>query len=537
MTQSKKHFINKHLEGGKYFYDEKTADLVIDFIEKHIKHTKGPKSGEPFILEQWQKEDIICPLFGVKSVATGLRRYKFGYFEIPKKNGKSPLLSAIVLITLIFEKDEGAEIYSAASTRDQAKIVFGDACKMAKKDDYINSKVNVMQHAIIYGNKSYKALSADIGANDGINANLVVFDELHRQPNRALYDVLIGSMAAKEQPMFIMITTAGNDFNSICYEQHEYAMDVKNGIIKDETYLSVIYAADIKDDPFIESTWKKANPNYGISVRKDFIAEQAQKAKTNKAYLNTFLRLHLNIWTNVKDVWIPDDFWQSCGADLDITQLIGEVCYGGLDLSSTSDLTAFSLVFPPSMRDYYPDNYILFNWSWLPQEKGKDSADKNNNNYKNWLDSGWIEETSGNVIDYDYIQERIMEICESYNIATIAYDPYNSVQIASKLEENGINMFKHRQGDITMNFPVTQFEVKVGRKELLHNNNPVMRWQVSNGVLVSNTAGNLVKVGKNAPHQKIDNLISSIMALGLSIVPEIEKSSYLENNEPIFIEL
>lgn len=533
----KKHFIHKHLQGGKYIYDASVADSVVNFIEKHIKHTKGPLSGKPFILEQWQKEDIICPLFGVKD-KNGLRRYKFGYFEIPKKNGKSPLLSAIVLVMLIFDKDEGAEVYSAASTRDQAKIVFGDACKMAKKDDFIKSKLTVMQHAIIYGNKSYKALSADIGANDGINANLVVFDELHRQPNRLLYDVLVGSMAAKEQPMFLMITTAGDNFNSICYEQHDYAIKVRDGVIKDERYLTVIYAADAKDDPFIESTWKKANPNYGISVRKDFIKEQADKARQNAAYLNTFLRLHLNIWTNVSEVWITDEIWQNCEKQLKKELLKGEVCYGGLDLSSKSDLTAFSLCFPPNEgRSYYPDKYILFNYSWLPKEKSKDSADKNNTNYIQWLKDGWIEETQGNVIDYDYIQERIEQECAIYDVQNIAYDPYNSTQIVGKLEEKGLPMYSHRQGDVSMNFPTLEFEVKVSRGELVHDSNPVMRWQVSNGVLKYNTAGNLCKVTKNVPNQKIDNLVSSIMALGLSLVPEHSGGSYLDDSEPIYIDL
>jgi phage terminase large subunit-like protein len=522
----------------KYYFDEKAAYGVVNFIESHIRHIKGPQSGQLIKLEDWQKEDIIYPLFGIKDKITGFRRFKFAYIEVAKKNGKSALLSAIILVVLLFDKDEGAEIFSAASTRDQAKIVFGDACKMIGKDPFLKEKLQVYQNSVIFGNKSYKPLSADIGTNDGINANLVCFDELHRQPNRGLYDVLIGAMAAKDQPLFIMITTAGSDLNSICYEQHEYAINVRDGIIKDDRFLPVIYAADVEDDPFIESTWKKANPNYGISVKKDYIKEQADKARSNKAYLNTFLRLHLNIWTNVETVFIKDEDWQKCGAEIDITRLNNEIAYGGLDLSSKNDISGFSLIFPPSDREYYPNKYILLNWSWLPEETPKDSANKNNNNYQQWVHDKWIELTSGNVIDHDYIISRIIEICIDFRVMQIGYDPFRATHVAAKLIEEGLDLRAFRQGDASMTTPTDEFDKSVTKGEILHNNNPVMRWQVSNGVLKFNSAGNLFKVGKNQSHQKIDNFVTSIMAYGLSIEGEDNSnSSYMDENEVMFVEL
>lgn len=522
----------------KYYFDEQAAKGVVKFIENHIRHIKGPQSGQLIKLENWQKEDIIYPLFGIKDKITGFRRFKFAYIEVAKKNGKSALLSAIILVVLLFDKDEGAEIFSAASTRDQAKIVFSDACKMIGKDPILKEKLQVFQNSVIFGNKSYKPLSADIGTNDGINANLVCFDELHRQPNRGLYDVLIGAMAAKDQPLFIMITTAGSDLNSICYEQHEYAIKVRDGLIKDDRFLPVIYAADVEDDPFIESTWIKANPNYGVSVKKEYIKEQAEKARSNKAYLNTFLRLHLNIWTNVETVWLKDENWQSQAQNLDLSHLNGEMAFGGLDLSSTSDITAFTLIFPPSNREYFGDQYLSFNWFWLPEEKGRDSADKNNNNYLQWVADGYIEETSGNVIDYDYIQNKILDICSNFQIGNFAFDPYNSAQIAAKLTEQGLPMFAHRQGFVSMNYPTKQLEVKLGRNEFIHDNNPVLRWMVSNAVLKTNTEGNLCKIDKNQAHQKIDGVVTNIMALGVSIEGEdTSGQSYLDNNELMFIEL
>jgi phage terminase large subunit-like protein len=386
----------------------------------------------------------------------------------------------------------------------------------------------------MFGNKSYKPLSADIGTNDGINSNLICFDELHRQKTRDLYDVLIGSMAAKEQPIFIMITTAGSDLNSICYEQHEYAIKVRDGIIKDDRFLPVIYAADKEDDPFLEATWKKANPNYGVSIKPDYMKEQAAKAKNNAAYLNTFLRLHLNIWTNVETVWITDDKYLKCTDKLDINKLEFEECYAGLDLSSVSDITAFTLVFPPSYRDYYGDKYLSFSWYWLPEEKGANSADKNNNNYAGWLRDGFIEETSGNVIDYDYIKPQIEGICSRFKVVNMAFDPYNSHQIAAKLSET-FTMTQFRQGFVSMNFPTKQLEIKINRQEILFDNNPVTRWMMSNAVLLTNKEGNLVKIDKNQPHQKIDGVITNIMALGLCTT-EVEKTgSYLDSEDLIVL--
>ena len=522
----------------KYYFDEKAAKSFVYAIETNLVHPKGPLSGKPFILEEWQKQDIIYPLFGIKSKETGLRRFKYSYIEIAKKNGKSPLVAAILLVMLKYIIDSGAELVSLASSRDQAKIVFGDAKKMLRKGSAFANDFKLYQNAIMVNEKSYKPLSADVGTNDGGNNNVVIIDELHRFKERELVDLMEGSTAAKDDPLTLMITTAGNRLDSICYEKYEYACKVRDGIIKDDTFLPVVYEAKKTDDPFIEETWIKANPNYGVSVNKAFMKEQANKAKMNKAYLNSFLRLHLNIWTSVEDVWLTDELWQSQGAKLDITQVYGQMGFGGLDLSSTSDITAFTLIIPPSERDYYPDKYLSFNWFWLPEEKGKDSADKNNSYYLQWVTDGFIEETSGNVIDYNYIQEKIIDICQNFQMGNFAFDPYNSAQIASRLTEEGLPMYAHRQGFVSMNFPTKQLEVKLNRNEIIHDNNPVLRWMVSNAVLKTNTEGNLCKIDKNQAHQKIDGLVSNIMALGLAIEGEDNsEGSYLDENDVMFIEI
>jgi len=286
--------------------------------------------------------------------------------------------------------------------------------------------------------------------------------------------------------------------------------------------LGVVYEADPKDDPYIEATWKKANPNYGISVTKEFMAEAAAEAKRNASTRNSFLRLHLNIWTKIRDLWIDDKDWSKGQPELDITRLKGQVCYLAIDLSSTSDLTAATVIFPPSTREYYPDKYLSFNWFWLPKDKGKDSADKNNMNYAKWIEDGFIEETLGNVVDYDYVKDRILSILEPFDLQILAYDPYNSTQIVSKLAEIvGVDKVKtFRQGFVSMNEPCRTFEIEVKKGNLLHGNNPVLRWCVSNTVLVTDTGGKLVKPDKNTKHQKIDGTVTNIMALWTSIISQ-----------------
>jgi phage terminase large subunit-like protein len=361
-------------------------------------------------------------------------------------------------------------------------------------------------------------------------------------------------MAAKEQPLFVMITTAGFDLNSICYEQHEYALKVRDGIIKDDRYLPVIYAASIEDDPFIEDTWKKANPNYGVSVKKDYIKEQAEKARQNKAYLNTFLRLHLNVWTDVKDIWIKDSDWQKCASNLSRDELYeilkGHKCTLAFDLGRSSDITSLTLMFPPDEdRDFEPYKYISLNWFWLPEEKGKDSADKNNNNYLQWVAEGHIFETEGNITDYAPIYDLCIQISRDFMLMQIAYDRALAVQLAANLEkELGAEMmFMHSQMQLPMTPPTTEFEriiVNSKTTQFLHDNNPVLRWMVANTILLIDSRGEkmnnpLVKPGKNKGSSgKIDGVVSNVMCLSYWLAGEDNsEGSYLDENDVIYVEL
>lgn len=516
---------------SEWYFDKKAADNAIIFIERHIRHVKGEwASGiNPTIkLEKWQKEEIIKPLVGWKSKKTGLRKYRYAYIEIPRKNSKSTLCAALALLFLALDNEEGKEVYSAAGDRAQAGIVFDLAKIMVQKDPMLSNMFTVYKHSIFRGADFYQAISADVGTKHGFNANIVIFDELHTQPNRDLFDVLKTSMASRRQPMFIMITTAGYDMNSICYEQHQYAKNVIDKVIEDDRFLPVIYAADPTDDPFSEATWKKANPNYGVSVKPDYIREEAEKAKKSASYLNTFLRLHLNIWTTVKERWITEIAWDNCHGTVIYE---GEDCYGGLDLSSVSDVTAFTLVFRKADNKLYS-----INWFWLPEEKQKDSADKNNINYLQWVKNGLIKETPGNAIDYDVVFNDLCNIAKKYNIKETAYDPYNRVQIIPKLQDEGFNLVEHRQGFVSMNVPVKTFETKVLNKQYIHDGNPVLKWMLSNCIIDTDTTGN-IKVNRKRRNEKIDGIITNIMAVGLAEEQYEEKQSYLETEDMIYIEI
>ena len=514
-----KFYTQKYNKDPDYYFDADSARFFVYAIESNLVHPKGPLSGQPFLLADWQKRDIILPLFGVKRRSDGLRRYKFIYCEVPKKNGKSPLLAAIVLIVLKFIKDSGAELVSLASSRDQAKIVFGDAKKMLRKGSDFAKTFKLFQNAIMVDEKSYKPLSADVGTNDGGNNNFICIDELHRFKSRDLVDLMEGSIAAKEDPIFFMITTAGKNLTSICYEKHEYAIAVRDGIIKDDRFLPVIYAADPKDDPFIEETWKKANPNYGISVRKEFMAEQAEKAKRNASYLNTFLTLHLNIWTNQQERWVADKVWLENNKTFNPDEMTG-FCFAALDLSSISDLTAFTFGW---LED---DHYYSKTMFWLPEEKGKNSADKNNVQYLQWVKDGRIKETQGNVIDYNVVIKDIIEMCEKHKVQIVAYDPYNSTPVILALEEAGIKTFMHRQGTVSMNKPLNQLERLIMQGNFVNNNCPILRWMAGNVQIKSDTGGNR-KFDRTRYDQKIDGLVSNLMCLSMLLDMKPETESYL----------
>jgi phage terminase large subunit-like protein len=526
----------------KYFFDDKAADAAVRYIESRIRHVKGELAGQLFKLEEWQKNEIVRPLFGWKVTATGLRKYNSAYIEIPKKSGKSFLAASIACIFLDIEKEGGSEIVGVAWGRKQAGLVFDATKEVIKKSPELNEKCTIYRNSItapdhIGGLKSYKILSKEAGGEDGINPQLAIIDELHVHKNGEVVEMVEKSMASRRQPLSFIITTAGSDLYGIGYERSQYAQKVAKGIIKNERMLVCIYCADSDDDPYKESTWKKANPNYGISVYKNAYETEAAKAKISSASLNSFKRYYLNIWTASTDGWINDDVWQSsssitCLNSKDIIEQVQSLgldkypCFGGLDLSSRSDVTAFSLVFKVDKK------YYSLNWFWLPETKEGRSEDMARL-YYDWVKSGFIIETPGNTIDYDFILHEMEQIKEAFNVECIAYDAWNSQHIAPQLYEMGFNLVEFRQGYKSMSLPTKELESLVLGKNFEHFANPVLRWMAGNAETMTDPAGN-VKVIKDAkrPQKKVDGIISNIMAFGLWLnEPEKETKSYLETND------
>lgn len=478
------------------------------FFERLLVHTKGDWAGGAFKLQPWQRDEIIRPLFGWKR-PDGTRRYRRAYVEIPRKNGKSTLCAGIALYLLFADGEAGAEVFSAAADRDQASIVFDSAKTMAEASPQLIKRCKPFKRSIVVPetNSFYRVLSADAYTKHGLNAHGIVFDELHAQPNRELYDVLNTSTGARKQPMMVMITTAGFDRNSICWEQHEYARQVRDGLIDDSSMFVYIAAADEGDDWTDPAIWAKANPGLGVTVSLEYMQEQCRQAMQSPAYQNTFRRLHLNQWTSQDSRWLDMTAWDACDAPL--PDLRGRVCYAGLDLASTTDIAALVLAFPPVAAG---EPVWLLPYFWVPQENLIARGRKDRVAYDAWARDGLIEATPGNVIDYNYIERRIGEVARLYKLKEIAFDPWNASQTAQSMGNAGITMIEMRQGMASMTAPTKELNRLVLSGGIGHGGNLVLRWMADNVVVKSDAAGNL-KPDKGMSRQRIDGIVAAIMGI------------------------
>ena len=490
-----------------FYFDKKAAATAVRFFERYLVHIKGKWAGEAFTLEPWQADDIINPLFGCKR-ADGTRQYRTCYIEIPRKNGKSSLCSGIALYLLYADNEPSAEVYSAAADTKQAAIVFNVAKGMAISSKSLMARGQVYRNSIFIPRtaSTYQVLSADAYTKHGLNAHGIIFDELHAQPSRDLWDVLATSTGARSQPLTVAITTAGFDRNSICWELHEYARKVKEGIITDDSFLPVIYAADEQDDWRSPAVWRKANPNLGVSISEDYLKRECAKAENIPAYENTFRRLHLNQWTQQESRWIPMAAWEASAGEVDAVALHGKVCYAGLDLSSTTDITALVLAFPL-------DGAIkLLPFFWIPGDNLLERSKRDHVPYDLWVKQGLINATAGNVIDYDFIVAKITELRKQYNLKELAFDRWGAAKIVQDLTELGVTVVPFGQGFASMSGPSKELLRLVLAGKLHHGGNPVLRWMADNAVVKSDPAGN-IKPDKAKSTQRIDGIVATAMAL------------------------
>lgn len=443
-------------------------------------------------------------------------QYLVGRSFLPTHN--SELAAAVALYLLFGDGEPSAEVYGAAADRGQASIVFDVAHQMTKMCPALlnRSKILTANKRIINkeNNGFYQVLSAEVGTKHGLNVSGLVLDEVHAQPNRKLYDVLTkGSGDAREQPLYFLITTAGTDTNSICYELHQKALDIMEGRKIDPTFYPVIYGADQDDDWTDPKVWKKANPSLGVTISMEKVRQACENAKENPAEENTFRQLRLNQWVKQAIRWMPMDKWDKCAFRVNEDELKGRICYGGLDLSSTTDMTSFVLVFPPKDES---DKYVILPYFWVPDETLDLRVKRDHVPYDVWKKQGYLMTTEGNVVHYGFIERFIEELGIKFNIREIAFDRWGAVQMVQNLENMGFCVVPFGQGFKDMSPPTKELMKLTLEERIAHGGHPVLRWNMDNIFVRSDPAGN-IKADKEKSTEKIDGAIATIMALDRAV--------------------
>ena len=529
-----------------YRFDPVTGQLVIDFFEQVLKHVKGEKGGQPFLLERWQKS-FNANLYGWKNIDTTLRRYREAFLKVGRKNGKTPIAAGVSLFSLVVDDEPGSEIYCAAADSDQAALVFEHAAGMVFQDKDLTERLDVFgatgggqRKSIVYPERysSIRVLSAEAKTKHGLNANLVIIDELHAQPNRELVDVLTTAVGARRQPIILHITTSDYARESICNEKDAYAHKVRDGEIDDPAFLPAIYEADKKDDHRAIATWRRANPNLDVSVKREYIEREFKRAEETPSYLNTVLRLHLNIRTQLDIRWLDLEAWDRGGADAPdpvawrarmLEELRGARCAGGLDIGSVRDLTALVLFFEDESSD--DESYIALPWFWLPEPQAR-LRDTKEAPYLTWIRQGFIETTDSETLDYDALRRDINALGDDFGIFELAIDRmFQGDQLMMQLAGDGFEMVPFGQGFYSMAAPSRRFEELVIGGKIRHGMNPVLRWMAMNAAAETDAAGN-VKPSKKLATERIDGIVAEIMALGRFMVsdPDGDRSIYEEED-------
>lgn len=516
-------------------FDEARARRVVQFIEC-LKHTKGEFHGKPFKLLLWQ-EKIVRDVFGtVRDDKPDLRQYTTAYIEIPKKQGKSELGAALALNMLINDDEWKAEVYSCASDRQQAGIVFDVAIDMVQQNPTLRKYVKIIPSTkrMVYQptGSIYQVLSSEVATKHGLNVSACIFDELHTQPTRALYDVMTqGSGDARKQPLWFFLTTAGTDRNSVCWEVHQKALDLLEGRRRDPRFYPVVYGLPDDADWTDEKNWYKSNPSLGHTITIDKVRDAYHKALETPADENMFRQLRLNQWVKQSVRWMPMDKWDECGGAIDPYALEGRVCYAGLDLSSTSDLTTLVLVFPPSEEG---EPYAILPFFWLPEETLPLRVRRDHVMYDQWERQGFIKTTEGNVVHYGFIEKFINELSERYNIREIAYDRWNATMMVQTLEDDGFTLIPFGQGFKDMSPPTKELMRIVLERKLNHGGHPVLRWNMDNAYVRTDPAGNL-KIDKEKSTEKVDGAVALVMALDRALKNQGNGGSVYDERGLLFL--
>ena len=496
-----------------FVFDSEKAERVVGFFEAFLKHQKGLEAGKPFTLLSWQR-DFLATLFGWVD-ADGRRRYRRTWLEIPRKNGKSTLSSGLGLYLLFGDGEQSAEVVSAAGDRDQAAIVFDVAKGMIQGDAMLTKLAQVYRREIKYPrtNSVFKVISSDAGTKHGMNISGLIADEVHVWPNRDLWDTLHTSMGARAAPLSIAITTAGHSRTSIAWEQHDYALKVREGTIKDERFLPVVYAAPEGSDWTEPETWHAANPSLGQSISLDYLEQECKRAKEVPGYVNTFLRLHLNVWTEQQTRWLPMESWDASGSEIDPGKLDGQECWLGVDLATTQDTTCVAAVFPGA-----DGTITVLPHFFLPKDNIEAKERNDRLPYRAWASEGHITLTPGVVTDYSFVEAKIMELVDRYKVQEVTLDRWNATDISTRLSEQGANITWIGQGYRSLSAPSKRLEELVLSGKLIHGDHPILRAQAAQVMIETDPAGNIKPSkrasGSKANSERIDGIVALVMGLG-----------------------
>lgn len=504
------------IEQGCYF-DEEAGAFVCDFIEVFCKQSKGKWSGKPITLLDWQR-DLIMRLFGWMK-ADGKRRFRRCYVEVAKKNGKSTLVSALTLYLILADGEGAPEVYLNACDRNQARIVFDEAARMVRSSPELSQRLQPIdtRHRIVSpsNNGVIIANSADAPNKDGLNPSAVIFDELHRQPNTSLWDVFEYAAAAREQPLTISITTAGEDDAGVWHEQRNYSEQVNRGEVPDVTHLGVVYRADPAADLDAPDTWRAANPSLGVTISEEDFARELAEARETPRKLAGFMRLRLNVISSSDVVFIPAEQWEACsGPAVIIPKFRGKACWMGGDLSTTTDLTATATIFGDIESGF--DVLMRF---WLPEENIIGAERRDRQNYRYWVRQGYLKLTEGNVIDYESVRAEVNDQAAEFDLRKLSLDPYNATQLGLNLQNDGIAVEFLRQGYLSVSPPTKELERLVLSRKLRHGGNPILKWMASNAVASRDEADN-VKLSKKKSRCRIDGMSALVNAIAAATSDE-----------------
>lgn len=493
-----------------FFFDPLKVNQVCGFLEL-MPHVKGAQARNNMTLEPWQ---IFCvsTVFGWLKQSDKKRRFRRSYIEVPRGNGKSSLSSGLGLYMLAEDDELGAEVYSLATTRDQARIVFGDAQQMVRLRPALRAHyhmdVNAHNIHVLQTGSKFEALHAEGSTLDGLNIHLGIIDELHAHKTRTVYDVVETAIGKRDQSLLWVITTAGSDRSGICYEARTFVTKVLSGVLQDDTQFGIIYGIDDDDEWANEESLKKANPNWGISVRPEVVLPLMYKAMDMVSATNNFLTKHLNRWVNADTAWMDIRAWERCTTTLTIEDFAAEPCYIGLDLASKVDIAALVAVFQREgsyyafCRFYLPENTIF-----------RDE----NSQYQGWNAAGRIFSTVGDVIDYSTIETDLLEMNSRYEVREIAYDPWQALQLSTRMTEQGLQMIETRATVANFSEPMKQIQALVLSKRFHHDGDPVLTWMASNVVGHLDAKDNIYP-RKERPENKIDGIVALIMAMGRAII-------------------